>query len=110
MIPMSSRVDKFQTIINKRRALGKPCDTLHICKLDNGKMNVFLLQDMFPIIEDYIIAEYTIADHQLMLTSDKEAKVVLVKARRTLNMIHRGIKFNPTQPNVLAIEEVLLNR
>lgn len=110
MIPMSSRTEKFQKIIDKKTAIGRPCNTLHICKLDNGIMNAFLLQDMFPITEEYISSEYTIAGNHLILTSDKEAKAVLSKAYRTINMLHRGIKFTPTQPDVLTIESVLLSK
>lgn len=55
MIPMSSRAEKFKAIMDKKLASGRPCDTLHICRLDNGIMNAFLLQDMFPITEDYIL-------------------------------------------------------
>lgn len=108
MIPMSSRVEKFQAIIDKRKALHLPCDTLHICRLDNGNVNVFLLQDMFPVTEKYISSEYTINGNQLFLTSDKEAAIVLQKAKRTLNMIRRGIRFTPTQPDVLTIEKALM--
>ena len=105
---MSSRAEKFKAIMDKKQASGRPCDTLHICRLDNGIMNAFLLQDMFPITEDYISAEYTINGNHLMLTSDREAKIILQKARRTLNMLHRGIRFTPTQPDVLSIEAALL--
>lgn len=108
MIPMSSRAEKYKAIMDRKMDSGKSCDTLHICRLDNGVMNVFLLQDMFPITEDYISAEYTIGGNHLMLTSDREAAIILRKARRTINMIHRGIRFTPTQPDVLKIEAALL--
>ena len=49
LIPLSSRVEKYRKIIENRITSWKPCDTLHISKLDNGRENVFLLQDMFPI-------------------------------------------------------------
>lgn len=42
MIPLSSRIDKYQRIIDKRLAAGKPCDTLYIVELDNNRKNVFL--------------------------------------------------------------------
>ena len=61
MIPLSSRIDKYQRIIDKRLAAGKPCDTLYIVELDNNRKNVFLIQDIFPITADYIEREYTIA-------------------------------------------------
>lgn len=110
MVPMSSRVDKYKTIIEKRVSCGKPYDTLHICKLDNGVLNVFLLQDMFPVAEGYILSPYTINGTPLMLTSDAEVAAVKKKALRVLNMIHRGVKFTPTQPNVLRIEAELLKK
>ena len=54
IIPLSSRVSKYKKIIEKKEKTGKKCDILHIAKLDNDKESVFLIQDMFPITEDYI--------------------------------------------------------
>ena len=108
MIPMSSRVDKYRAIINKREAQKKPCDILHICKLDNGKESVFLIQDIFPISEKYISRPYTICNNHLRLTSEAQARIVRAKASRVLGMLRRGVRFTPTQPNVLEIEEKLI--
>ena len=63
---------------------------------------------MFPIIENYISREYTLNGCHFILTSDKNAEIVQKKAMRTLNMIKRGIKFTPTQADVLSIEKELL--
>lgn len=46
MIPLSSRIDKFRKIIDKKEQSGKPCDILHIVKLDDSRESVFLIQDM----------------------------------------------------------------
>ena len=51
MIPLSSRIDKYKRLIEKRKKAGKPCDILHVVKLDNGRESAFLIQDMFPITE-----------------------------------------------------------
>ena len=110
MIPLSSRTAKYQGIISKRKYFHKPNDTLHICELDNGRASVFLLQDMFPITEEYIQGEYMIDDNPLTLTSDAEAEIIHQKAMRILNLIHRNVAFTPTQPDVLSIENVLLER
>lgn len=110
MIPMSSRVDKYRFIVNKRESQKKPCDILHICKLDNGKENVFLIQDIFPISEKYIARPYTICNNHLRLTSEAQARIVRAKATKVLGMIRRGIRFNPTQPNVLEIEKKLTSQ
>ncbi len=107
-IPMSSKVEKYRALMNKREQAHKPCDILHIAKLDNGKESVFLIQDMFPISEAYIKREYTIAGNHLRVTSENLAKTITKKARRILGMIRRGVKLLPTQPDVLKIEKELL--
>ena len=58
---------------------------------------------MFPITEEYIEREYTIAGNHLMLTSEHTAEIIEQKARKVLAMLKRGVKFTPTQPEVLSI-------
>ncbi len=86
---------------------GKPCDILHIVKLDDSRESAFLIQDMFPITEEYIEREYTIAGNHLMLTSEHTAREIERKAKKVMGMLKRGVKFAPTQPNVIAILEKL---
>ena len=89
MIPLSSRIDKFRKIIEKKEqvGVGKPCDILHIVKLDDSRESVFLIQDMFPITEEYIEREYTIAGNHLMLTSEHTAREIERKARKVMGML-----------------------
>ena len=54
MIPLSSRIDKYKKIVENKEKAGKPCDIIHIVKLDDSRESAFLIQDMFPIIEKYI--------------------------------------------------------
>lgn len=103
MIPLSSRIDKYKQIMEKKEKAGKPCDILHIVKLDDSRESAFLIQDMFPITEEYIEREYTIAGNHLMLTSEHTAKEIEQKARKVIGMLKRGIKFTPTQPDVMSI-------
>ncbi len=49
------------------------------------------------------IKEYTIAGNHLMLTSEHTAKAIEQKARKVLGMLKRGVKFTPTQPDVMEI-------
>ena len=93
--------------MEQRKICGKPCDTLHIIKLDDGRENVFLIQDMFPINESYIEREYTIAGNHLRLTSEREISVLEKKARKVLKLLRHGVKFMPTQPNVMRIYKKL---
>ena len=107
MIPLPSRIDKYKQIMEKKEKAGKPCDILHIVKLDDSRESTFLIQDMFPITEEYIEREYTIAGNHLMLTSEHTAKEIEQKARKVIGILKRGIKFTPTQPDVMAILENL---
>lgn len=107
MIPLSSRIDKYKRIMEKKKLAGKPCDILHIVKLDDKKESVFLIQDMFPIMEKYIEREYTIGGNHLMLTSEHNIKEIERKARKVMGMLKHGVKFTPTQPDVMAILEKL---
>ena len=103
MIPLSSRIDKYRRIMEKKEKAGRPCDLIHIVKLDDSRESVFLIQDMFPITEEYIEREYTIAGNHLMLTSEHAAREIERKARKVMGMLKRGIKFIPTQSDVMAI-------
>ncbi len=107
MIPLSSRIDKYKQILEKKEKAGKSCDILHIVKLDDSRESAFLIQDMFPITEEYIEREYTIAGNHLMLTSEHTAREIEQKAKKVMGMLKRGIKFTPTQPDVMAILENL---
>ncbi len=93
MIPLSSRIDKYRRIMEKKEKAGKPCDILHIVKLDDNRESAFLIQDMFPITEEYIEREYTIAGNHLMLTSEHTVREIGQKARKVMGMLKRGIKF-----------------
>lgn len=42
MIPLSSRVEKYKRIVEKKERSGKSCDILHIVKLDDSRESVFL--------------------------------------------------------------------
>lgn len=107
MIPLSSQINKYKRIIEKKEKVGKPCDIIHIVKLDYSRESAFLIQDMFPITEEYIEREYTIAGNHLVLTSEHTVKEIERKARKVMGMLKRGVKFTPTQPDVMAILEKL---
>lgn len=107
MIPLSTRINKYKKIIEKREKAGRPCDIVHIVKLDDGRESAFLIQDMFPVTETYIEREYTIAGNHLMLTSEHVVKTIEHKAKRVMGMIKRGVKFTPTQPDVMKIWDKL---
>lgn len=110
MIPMSSRISKYAKIMQEKIAHGGRCDTLYIAKLDDGRQSVFLIQDMFPVTENYIEREYTIGKNHMVLTSEQTIKEVNKRARRVLGLLMRGYQLTPTQPDIFSIMEKLLNK
>ena len=70
VIPLSSKIDKHQKIIDKVIRKRKTCEILMIAKLDYDRTSVFLIQDMFPVTQKYIEREYTISRNPVLLTSE----------------------------------------
>ena len=108
MIPMSHQIEKYKQIIDSRQKINRPCDILHVAKLDNGKESAFLIQDIFPILEKYISGEYTFNGNPLKITSEALADTIEHKAKTILILIRKGVKLLNTQPDVLKIEKELL--
>ncbi len=107
LVPCSSKIEKFEKIISKKQKEHKPTDTIKIIKLFDEK-TVLLFQDMFPIIAPYISEQYIkggkpvkIADPRLILELEKTARKVII-------MLHRGVRFTPTQPDAIRIERLML--
>jgi hypothetical protein len=107
MIPLSSKVDKYKKIIQKRINYKKNCDILHIVKLAN-KESVFLIQDMFPIIDKYIEKSFTIATIPLMVKNKMIIRQLDKKSKKVLALIKQGKVLNPTQVDALKIYRLLI--
>lgn len=108
MIPLSSQVAKYKKIINSKKLSKKRIDTLHIAKL-NKKQSVFLIQDMFPIIDKYIEREYTLAGNSFKIIDNSLASKIESKANAILSLIKKGIKLMYTSPDVIKIYNKLIN-
>lgn len=110
VIPLSSRANKYKAMIEKfEKQNRKPCDKFHILKIA-GRESVFLIQDIFPITEEYFEREYTIGGSQLKLLDQKQIGAIEKKTKKIMNLVRRKVIFNPTQPDVLEIERELLAR
>ena len=107
MIPLSSKIDKYKYLMNKKQEEKGYCDTIHIAKLANRKESAFLIQDMFPITKKYIDRKYTIASNPLVLNSEHLAKEIENKAKKVMRMLKGGVKFTPTQPDIKRIIKFL---
>ena len=107
LVPCSSKIEKFERLIQKKKEQHKPTDTIKIVKIFDRK-TVLLFQDMFPATARYIDGQYIkggqavrIADPKLILELEKTA-------RKIIGLLHRGIRFTPTQPDVIRIERLMI--
>lgn len=67
LVPCSSKIEKFERLIQEKQARHKPADTIKIVKIFDKKT-----------------------------------------ARKVINLLRRGIRFTPTQPDSMHIEKVML--
>ena len=110
MIPLSSQVEKYQNIIDRKSSKNKPTDGLYICTLPSGNKSAFLIQDIFPVIKNDIEREYTLGNNHMILPYDSENEAILKKAEKVRNLILHGVKLTPTSPDVIKIYNRALNR
>ena len=114
IVPVSSKIEKFRIIVNKKiekqreRGIKKPkCNTICFGKL-LGRDTAFLIQNMFPITQKYILNEYIDKNTGNAVTLDKETeKNILYNARKVLKLVERGIS-NPVFSDILSIKVILL--
>ena len=90
MNPISSKIEKYRGIIEKKiRRYGK-CNTIIIGKFA-GKDNAFLIQNAFPIIKKYIDHVHTIENEPITIHS-KLNRELTVNLREVLAMYRCGIR------------------
>lgn len=108
LIPISSQVSKFRIIYNKKISSGKTCDTI-VFGYVLGKEKAFLIQNIFPVTDKYILNEYKEAHTNNTVTiTDNLASELHHKAMKVLGLQRKGIKI--IFPDVLTIEKGLLKQ
>lgn len=107
LVPCSSKIEKFERIMQKKRQQHKPTDTIKIVKIFDRK-TVLLFQDMFPVMMGYIDGQYIKGGQPVKVADPKLIQELEKTARKVINLIHRGVRFTPTQPDVIRIEQIML--
>ncbi|MBP3201730.1 MAG: hypothetical protein J6M39_08805 [Lachnospiraceae bacterium] len=105
MIPFSSKVDKFKKIYNDKISKYKVCDTIMFGNV-LGHEKAFLLQNMCPIIDKYILNEYRDINNIPVRVEEIFEKELISKAKKVLTLYRKGIKL--IFPNVQIIENKLV--
>lgn len=107
LVPCSSKIEKFERLVQKKQEQHKPTDTIKIVKVF-GRKTVLLFQDMFPVIAKYIDGQYIKGGQPVRIADPKLIQELEKNARRTINLLHSGVRFTPTQPDIISIEKVML--
>ena len=104
-IPMSTRTDTYQKKIEKDEAVYGNSIFYHIGKVA-GKKRVFLIGNMFPVVEKYIKQPYTLNDVHYVINNKTLINVIHKKATKYLALV-RNCKLKPNV-DILEIENKLL--
>ncbi len=109
VIPISSKVEKYQKIAeNKRKKYGR-CDTILFGNV-LGRKSAFLIQNMFPTTEEYFESQYINSRDGVPVRVDGAFEKELKRsARRVIALVHNG-RNNLIFPDVLGIERKLTAR
>jgi hypothetical protein len=106
MIPFLSKVDKYRKIYNDKIARFGECDTILFGEV-LGHEKAFLIQNMCPVIDQYINNEYIDASSNSPVHISGAFENELVpKAKRILALRRKGIKL--IFPDIFKIENTLL--
>ena len=107
MIPCSTQVDKYKRIIENKKRNNRKHNHIQIIKV-NGIEQAFLFQDMFPTIERYIKNPYIKQETFMEIKDENKLADIEKNARSIMKLMRHGVKFTPTQPDSIKIEQMML--
>lgn len=99
MIPISSKTQKYHRLYNNKVEKRGFCDTIRFGYV-NGKEKAFLIQNCFPVTQEYIESEYRINKNTVPVTISKELSTELNGLiRKVIRFYNRGINLPLTDLN-----------
>lgn len=109
MIPLSSKVEKFRAkIMDVEAKSGTGSCFLFAIAPVSGRERAFVISEMFPVTEEYILRPYTVKGKPLVIQNSQTQKMIRTKALRFLKMVNRGLVKSPL--NILETKEKLLHQ
>lgn len=63
---------------------------------------------MFPVTASYICDQYIKGGQSVKIADPKLIHELEKTAHKIIVLLHKGIRFTPTQPDVLRIEQIML--
>lgn len=105
MIPMSSRVDKYQALYEKQKRKYGKCITIVLGQFDD-RPAAFLLQNMFPTTEKYLDHIHTKNDNPVPVNTVIQ-QVIRSDFQQIRQLLRRNVKI--VFPDVQKIENIMLS-
>lgn len=104
-VPLSTKYDKYMKIYEYKKTKQKRIFNFVFGEV-LGKKSVFLIQNMFPTTEKYILSKYITENVDVEIT-EKVKKKIIAYSRQVIKMEQKGIQiaFN----NLSEMKELLLN-
>lgn len=106
LIPISSKVSKFEKVYQEKIKRYGKCDTIDFCCI-LGRKKAILIQNMCPVTSKYILNEYLDTHDNPVQLCDKTRKRIISKAKKVLILQRKGIDL--LFGDVLKIEKELLS-
>lgn len=103
-IPISSKIKKYKKIYNEKISKYGKVDNIVFGYVE-GKEKTFLIQNMFPILEKYIIEKYIKQKRDVIVNKEIE-KELKRKANKILKLVEKGYR-NLVFPDIIRIKEIL---
>lgn len=107
IVPLSSRVDKYQAKIKEDESKHGECIFYYVANL-KGNPSAFLIGNTIPVIEDYIKKPFMINGSPFVIEDKRDIKRIQSKLSRYLTMVRYG-KLRPAV-DILSIERSLISR
>lgn len=103
-IPLTSKVEKYEQLREKRLKDGEKNNDFHITSLTNGMTSVLLLFNMFPVTENYIACDYrTEKGLPIGIRRNSDRQAIKDKFKIIRRLVLKGKVFYKKQPNANAI-------
>ncbi len=104
-IPISSRLEKYKKIYNKKMERTGIVDTIVFGYVE-GEERAFLIQNMFPTTKKFIVQKY-VRQNRDVVVNEKLNKEIQTKANKILKLVEKGYN-KIVFPDVMKIKEQLL--
>lgn len=104
VVPLSSRVEKYQEKIKSDEKKHGECIFYHVAKV-KGREKAFLIGNVIPVTAQYIKRPFTVSGVPFVIQDKNTIRAIQTKLKRYLAMV----RYNKLQPfvDIMQIEKIL---